>query len=90
MTKHDDMRQALHDTGFRFEGSERTALDMTDEEVEKFVLEFMTRLTPVMRDFANSMRTLLAALVSATEPLRNLGELLVEAGTEDETDGEER
>lgn len=80
MTKHDEVRQILHDTGFGFKDG-RTALDMTDEEVDKWLVAFVATMADVARDLATSFKTLTTSLIGVVERLQNLGHLLEEAET---------
>lgn len=77
MTKHDEVRQILHDTGFKFNDG-RTALDMTDEEVEAFLVEFAARMSELGRQVTRVFESLTVSIVQATEPLRNLNLMLSE------------
>lgn len=78
MTKHAEVRQILHDTGFKFTDG-RTALDMTDEEVEQFVVIFIARMSELGRQMTKAMHTLTVSITQALEPLQNLGHLLEES-----------
>lgn len=78
MTKHDEVRKILHDTGFKFDDG-RTALDMTDEEVERFVVEFVARMSELGRQMTKTMQSLAVTVSQAVEPMQNLGRLLAEA-----------
>lgn len=77
MTQHDDVRQILHDTGFKFEDG-RTALDMTDEEVEKFVVEFVAHMSKFFQQMIPVMQQIGISIKSAMVPLQNLGKVLAE------------
>jgi hypothetical protein len=81
MTHHDKVRQTLHDSGFRSVDG-RSALEMTDEEVEVFVVEFIKRMTAVHQQLNATFRSLAQSIVKATDPLRNLAQLLAEADQE--------
>lgn len=76
MTKHDEVRQILHSAGFKFENNERTALSMTDEEVEIFLVEFSVRMTSLARELNAVFQTLAIAFNSAFQSLTELDSLL--------------
>jgi hypothetical protein len=67
MTRHDEVRQILHDAGFQFKDG-RTALDMTDEEVDLFVVEFIARMSELGRQLAVIFQRMARSLVHAFEP----------------------
>jgi hypothetical protein len=77
MTKHDEVRQILHDTGFKFtDHSDRTALDMTDEEVDAFVIAFVSQMAELGRAMTASFQQLLISVNTAMEPMHDLGRVL--------------
>lgn len=78
MTKHDEVRQILFDNGFKFDDG-RTALDMTDEEVEAFLVEFISRLAALGRQMQVTMRTLAVSFTRIATSMQDLGKLLEEA-----------
>lgn len=69
MTKHDEVRQILHDTGFKFT-DDRTALDMTDAQVEEFLINFLSIMGDFARKVNESMRVTMVQFASAVEPIR--------------------
>lgn len=82
MTHHDKVRQTLANQGYRpIDG--RSALEMTDEEVDVFVVEFLKRMTALHQQLNATFRSLAQSIVKATDPLRNLAQLLAEAQGED-------
>lgn len=83
MTKHDEIRQILHEGGFQFKDSDRTALDMSDEEVEKFVFEFVSRMTHLGLQVTKAFQSLAVMITQAVEPLQDLGRILEEGGEEE-------
>jgi hypothetical protein len=79
MTKHDELRQILASSGFKFNNGQ-TAFDMTDEEVEKFVFEFISHMAKVGQQFATILNNAIVAMVAAIEPYReNMEKILIEA-----------
>lgn len=78
MTKHDEVRQILHNRGFKFKDSERTALDMTDEEVDAFLVEFFERMSKLAQALTVTFQQLTSTIVKAMEPLQDLSHLLAE------------
>jgi DNA anti-recombination protein RmuC len=78
MSKHDEIRRILHESGFRFKDSERTALDMTDEEVDEWLTKFGETVTVLAGQMAAARQRLTAAFTRALVPLRDLGKLLEE------------
>lgn len=77
MTRHDEVRQILHDTGFKFSDG-RSALDMTDEEVEKFVVIFVSKMSELGRIMTKAFQAFTVSIVQAIEPLRDLNQVLAE------------
>lgn len=69
MTKHDEIRQILHEGGFKFKDG-RTALDMTDEEVEKFIVHFISVMAELGRQMANVVGEMVVAFNRVVEPYR--------------------
>jgi len=70
VTKHDEVRQVLHDTQIvKFEDG-RTALDMTDEEVEKFVAAFVTIMAEFGREVRTQIETAVISIGQAVGPYR--------------------
>lgn len=82
MTKHDEIRQILHESGFKFADG-RTALEMTDEEVEKWLVWFVSAMSKLSRQFTNAFKSLTASVVAAIEPLQDLGRLLEDEESRD-------
>jgi hypothetical protein len=82
MTHHDKVRQTLDKQGYR-PNDGRSALEMTDEEVEVFIVEFVKRMGEVQRQLTATFTSLADVIVKATEPLKNLTQLLAEAQGED-------
>lgn len=82
MTKHDEVRQVLHDTGFKFNDG-RSALEMTDEEVNQWVVHFFAVMSDFGKQWTNAMRSLTTAMITAIEPLKDLGRLLEEDKSRD-------
>jgi hypothetical protein len=76
MSKHDEVRQILHDSGFKFKDSERTALDMTDEEVDEWLTKFVESMSAIGVQMAAALQRLTIAFTQAIEPMRELGKLL--------------
>jgi hypothetical protein len=83
VTHHDQVRQKLHASGFKPKDG-RSALEMTDEEVETFVVAFVDRMVEINHSLVSTFRTLAASITEALEPLRDLGQLLAEAGVHEE------
>lgn len=82
MTKHDEVRQILHDSGFKFKDG-RSALEMTDEEVEQWVTHFFAVMSDFARQFSATIRSLAGSVVTAMEPLKDLNRLLEEEPSRD-------
>lgn len=78
MTKHDEVRQILHNAKFKFNDG-RTALDMTDDEVETFVVEFVKKMTELSRQMTKVMQALTVTVTQTAESFQNLGKVLAEA-----------
>jgi hypothetical protein len=78
MTHHDRVRQVLTRNGFQAKDG-RLAADMTDEEVEAFVVAFIQNMSRIQHQLAETFSELAETVVRATEPLRDLGRLLAEA-----------
>lgn len=81
MTHHDKVRQTLDKQGYR-PNDGRSALEMTDEEVEVFVIEFIKRMGQIQSQLTATFTSLADAIVKATDPLKDLGKLLSEANDE--------
>lgn len=79
MERHDEIRRILHESGFKFKDSDRTALDMTDEEVEKFVTEFLARMAKLGREMSVVFQQFTVTITKAMEPVQDLGRMLAEA-----------
>ena len=79
MTNHDEVRKILYETGFTFKDSDRTALEMTDEEVNAFIVEFIARMSELGRQMSVAFQKLTVSIVQATKPLQDLGRVLAEA-----------
>lgn len=77
ITKHDEIRQILHETGFKFQDG-RSALTMTDEEVEKFVIVFVSRMAELGRQMTKAFQQFAITITQAVEPMRNLNGVLAE------------
>jgi len=77
VTKHDEVRQILHDAGFKFKDG-RSALEMTDEEVEKWLVHFTAVMSDLGRQMANVFASIAASITKAVEPLQELNRLLDE------------
>ncbi len=75
MTKHDEIRQILAETGFKFEDG-RSALEMTDEEVEVWVAHFLKMMSELGRQLAAVMHNLTVSITQAIQPLQELNTLL--------------
>jgi hypothetical protein len=79
MTRHDEVRQILHDSGFKF-NEHQTAFDMTDEEVEIFLIEFTAAMSDFGRQLAATMNGIAKAMVKAFEPFReNMERIVIES-----------
>lgn len=78
MTKHDEIRQILHDAKFKFSDG-RTALDMTDEEVETFIVEFVKKMTELSRQMTKVMRALTVTVTQTVQSFQNLEQVLADA-----------
>lgn len=81
MTKHDEIRQILYESGFTFKDG-RTALTMTDAEVEAFLVRFMRAMTDLGRQMSKMFQSIAVAAAQATESLRNLEHMLETPSTE--------
>ena len=75
MTKHDEVRQILHDTGFKFQDG-RSALEMTDEEVEKWLFNFFEVITKFSHQITVSMQAMVDSIAKAMKSLQELNRLL--------------
>lgn len=75
MTKHDEVRQILHDAGFKFKDG-RSALEMTDEEVEKWLVHFSAVMSELGRQMTNAFTSMAASITQAIKPLQELNRLL--------------
>lgn len=75
MMKHDEIRQILHESEFKFKDG-RTALSMTDEEVEAFLVEFVSSMTQLGRQMEKILHNFSVAISQAIEPLRDLEVIL--------------
>lgn len=82
MTHHDKVRQTLDKQGYR-PNDGRSALEMTDEEVDVFVVEFVKRMGQIQIQLTQTFHSLAETIVKVTEPLKNLAQLLAEAQGED-------
>lgn len=78
MTKHDEIRQILHDAKFKFSDG-RTALDMTDEEVETFIVEFVKKMTELSRQMTKVMQALTVTVTQTARSFQNLEQVLADA-----------
>lgn len=82
MTKHDEIRQILHDSGFKFKDG-RSALEMTDEEVEKWLVAFVAIMSDFGRQLNTAFKSLAASITQAIKPLQDLGRLLEDEASRD-------
>lgn len=69
MTKHDEIRQILHETALLKFDDGRTALDMTDEEVEIFVAHFIKIMAEFGRHMTKVVQGAVVAMNRAMEPV---------------------
>jgi hypothetical protein len=76
MSKHDEVRQILYESGFKFKDSNRTALDMTDAEVEAFLIRFVASMTELGRAMSAVFQSLAVSIARMVEPLQDLGHML--------------
>lgn len=76
MTKHDEVRQILYESGFAFKDSDRTALDMTDEEVEAFIVAFVSQMAELGRAMRASFEQMIVSINRAIEPMHDLSRVL--------------
>jgi hypothetical protein len=81
MTKHDEVRQILAQSGFKFDDG-RSALEMTDEEVEAWLVHFTAVMGDLGRQMIIAMRSLAEAITNTVVPLQNLNQLLEEGEPE--------
>jgi len=77
VTKHDEVRRILHESGFKFADG-RLALEMTDEEVEQWLVHFSAAMSDFARQFTIALRSLAELIVKTIEPLKELNQLLDE------------
>lgn len=77
MTKHDEVRQILNDTGFKFKDG-RSALEMTDEEVETWLVHFFAVMSDLGRQMTNAFASMAATITQAVKQLQELNRLLEE------------
>lgn len=87
LTKHDEVRQILHETGFKFDDG-RSVLDMTDEEVDRFLVIFMANMTELARQMTQAFKPVIAAFNNAAKPLQNVTRMLAEMEKEKKTNAD--
>lgn len=77
LSKHSEIRLILHETGFKFEDG-RSALEMTDEEVEQFVIAFLAKMSELGRQMSKVFQQMAVTITQVMEPMRNLNTVLAE------------
>jgi hypothetical protein len=82
MTRHDEVRQILHDSGFKFKDG-RSALEMTDEEVEKWLVHFFAVMSDLGRQLTSAFQAIATSMAQAIKPLQDLNRLLEEDPSRD-------
>lgn len=81
MTKHDEVRQILLESGFKFKDG-RSPLEMTDEEVEQWLVAFASRMTELGRQLNILFQSMAVSISQAIRPLQDLNTLLEEGEAE--------
>lgn len=83
MTKHDEVRQILASSGFKFRDG-RSALEMTDEEVDRWLVHFVAVMGNLGHQLTIAFQSMAESITQAVKPLQELNRLLEEGEFEEQ------